>query len=322
MTPTMPHLDELLEKTSRTFALSIPLLPEPTRNEVTVAYLLFRIADTFEDAASWPRERRTAALDAFAELLQTPSPAAAEKLASRWSQEAPSSHHGYLELLEETPFVLRRFLDLEPLAQQLIRDHTLRTADLMARFVNRTNQAGELELEDISDLQEYCYAVAGIVGEMLTELFLRNRETLQPVADYLRQRARQFGEGLQLTNILKDASVDAREGRGFLPREVDRAEVFDLARRDLQAATEYTLALQEGGAPRGVVAFNALNLLLARGTLNRVQERGAGAKLTRPEVFAILAGIQNALDNDQPVIPRPETVSQRNSRSVGSSNRP
>ena len=47
------RLEELLVKTSRTFALSIPELPEPTRREVTVAYLLFRVADTLEDATRW-----------------------------------------------------------------------------------------------------------------------------------------------------------------------------------------------------------------------------------------------------------------------------
>ena len=51
-------LDGLLVKTSRTFALSIPVLPEPTRREVTVAYLLFRIADTLEDSTLWSRERK------------------------------------------------------------------------------------------------------------------------------------------------------------------------------------------------------------------------------------------------------------------------
>jgi farnesyl-diphosphate farnesyltransferase len=60
------NLDSLLEKTSRTFALSIPMLPEPTRRHVSLAYLLFRVADTFEDAARWPRDRRLAALDDLA----------------------------------------------------------------------------------------------------------------------------------------------------------------------------------------------------------------------------------------------------------------
>jgi len=57
----MANLDDLLEKTSRTFALSIPMLPEPTRRHVSIAYLLFRVADTFEDASLWPRARRLAA---------------------------------------------------------------------------------------------------------------------------------------------------------------------------------------------------------------------------------------------------------------------
>ncbi|MGE5413115.1 MAG: squalene/phytoene synthase family protein, partial [Syntrophomonadaceae bacterium] len=66
---SMPRLEDLLEKTSRTFALSIPVLPEPTRREVTLSYLLFRIADTFEDASHWTPEARIAALDAFEALL-------------------------------------------------------------------------------------------------------------------------------------------------------------------------------------------------------------------------------------------------------------
>ncbi|MCB1057030.1 MAG: hypothetical protein KDD11_16130, partial [Acidobacteria bacterium] len=59
----MVDLQDLLIKTSRTFALSIPLLPEPTCSEVRLAYLLFRIADTFEDSTAWSKERRIRALD-------------------------------------------------------------------------------------------------------------------------------------------------------------------------------------------------------------------------------------------------------------------
>ena len=71
----MADLADLLEKTSRTFALSIPVLPEPTRREVMIAYLLFRIADTFEDAAHWEPEARIAALSDFNRLLRSPCPA-------------------------------------------------------------------------------------------------------------------------------------------------------------------------------------------------------------------------------------------------------
>ncbi len=56
-------LDDLLLKTSRTFALSIPLLPEPTRREVGIAYLLFRVADTLEDATLWTARRQVEQLE-------------------------------------------------------------------------------------------------------------------------------------------------------------------------------------------------------------------------------------------------------------------
>ena len=82
----------------------------------------------------------------------------------------------------------------------------------MAGYVGRTER-GNLVLTDLEDLKNYCYFVAGIVGEMLTELFLLGRPTLSGVAAFLRGRAAAFGEALQLVNILKDAAGDAAEGR-------------------------------------------------------------------------------------------------------------
>ena len=108
----MPSLEALLEKTSRTFALSIPVLPEPTRREVMIAYLLFRIADTFEDAYHWPPDRRIAALEGFEKLLGENRPAEAARLAAEWSAAWPAEHEGYRELVAEIPFVLDAFFGL------------------------------------------------------------------------------------------------------------------------------------------------------------------------------------------------------------------
>ncbi|MEO1513170.1 MAG: squalene/phytoene synthase family protein, partial [Planctomycetota bacterium] len=57
------QLDALLQGSSRTFALSIPLMPEPVRRQTTIAYLLFRIADTFEDEPAWSTEEKLAGLE-------------------------------------------------------------------------------------------------------------------------------------------------------------------------------------------------------------------------------------------------------------------
>jgi farnesyl-diphosphate farnesyltransferase len=296
----MADLEQLLIATSRTFALAIPLLPEPTRLEVTLSYLLFRVADTFEDAASWPRALRIEALAQFDALLETPDREEIAAISRRWAEEVPCEQLGYRDLLAGLPEVLDSFFALRPEAVALIRDHVLRTSRGMAGFVARTTDDGELRLRDVADLQAYCYVVAGIVGELLTELFLLGRPRLEPVAARLRERSRAFGEGLQLVNILKDSASDATQGRRYLPEGVDRAEVLSLARQDLLAAREYVLALQSAGAERGLVAFNALPVRLATASLDRVEQAGPGSKLTRPEVYAIVQRLNRALDHGEP----------------------
>jgi len=182
-----------------------------------------------------------------------------------------------------------------------MRTHVQRSAEGMSRFVDRTDATGALRLETMADLHEYCYVVAGIVGEMLTELFVLGDRHLDGVASELRARAVAFGEGLQLVNILKDAGADAVEGRTYLPRQVQLAEVFTLARADLRKATEYIETLRAAGADRGLVAFNALNASLAIATLRLMRDKGLGTKLTRPQVAGLAAHVAHALDVGLPL---------------------
>lgn len=296
---SVASLEDLLQKTSRTFALSIPVLPEPTRREVMIAYLLFRIADTFEDAAHWEPAARRAALAEFEGLLREWRPDEAARRAAAWSAAGPSDHEGYRELIAKSPSVLEAFFALDPEAVEPIRAHVVRSAEGMAGFVSETRE-GRLTLSTLEDLRRYCYVVAGIVGEMLTELFLLKRPPLAAASEGLRSRAATFGEALQLVNILKDSAEDAREGRRYLPECVPAAEVFALARRDLDVAEAYTRLLLTAGAPRGVVEFCALPTALARATLDRVEARGPGAKVSRLEVLRIRQRVTRALDRDEP----------------------
>ncbi|HVV51636.1 MAG TPA: squalene/phytoene synthase family protein [Polyangia bacterium] len=296
----MTDIDSLLQKTSRTFALTIPYLPQQTRDEVGIAYLLFRIIDTFEDAVLWPPALRLEALKAFVGLLERPA-AESRALAESWTREPPLVHAGYQELLAETPYVLAQYEALRPAAREILRTHVARSAEGMADFVRRIEPGGRLQLETIEDLRAYCYAVAGIVGEMLTELFLLGRPPLARVAGELRARAAEFGEGLQLVNILKDARPDAIEGRTFLPSRAPLAEVFVLARKDLAAAAAYVELLREGGAESGLVAFNAFISKLATANLQILRDQGLGAKLTRTTVLKIAAEIASAGARPAPV---------------------
>ena len=300
----MADLDDLLEKTSRTFALTIPLLPEPTRREVTLAYLLFRIADTFEDATVWSGERRVGALRDFSKILNGAEAIEPVQIATEeWTRTPPDDRHdGYIELISEIPFVFDLFWKLRDEAKGIIRNHLSRTVEGMTRYVATGSEDVRMELESLDSLRDYCYVVAGIVGEMLTDLYLSESPALAESGPYLRDRARHFGEALQLVNILKDAARDDADGRRYLPNGVQISEVFTLAYEDLERAAEYTLEIQNRKAERGLIAFNALPMLLARASLKKVEEEGAGAKVSRPEVYAIVAAMEEALEAQRPVV--------------------
>ena len=291
---TRRRVDELLTMSSRTFALTIPLLPEPTRLEVTVAYLLFRVADTLEDATRWSTAKKLSELDAFVALLEVPNAASAQTLADSWLADPPLEHSGYMALLKDLPLVLDVAATLSPSSLAIITRYSLRTARGMASFVARETD-GPVRLRDVADLRAYCYTVAGIVGEMLTELYLLGRQQLSAIANDLRGDAPAFGEGLQLVNILRDADDDAREGRRFLPVGDDRARIWTLATDGLNAASRYCARLEAAGAERGLLAFNALPIVLARATLERVQQLGPGAKLGRAQVLTIVAKVHGAI---------------------------
>jgi farnesyl-diphosphate farnesyltransferase len=267
------ELDTLLERTSRTFALAIPLLPGALATSVGVAYLLFRIADTLEDATRWDHDRRRRALAELVSWLD----GGASTFLEEAGRDPPVEDEACLELLSKANEV--RSLAC---ATPVILTHVKRTAEGMRAFVGRA-------IETEEDLAAYCYVVAGIVGEMLTELFVMEDEGAARVASVLRENAKAFGEGLQLVNILKDAPVDAREGRSYLPRSLSRAHVMARARRDLVPAQRYVDALREANANHGIIAFCDLPLRLAKATLDAL-ERGE-AKLGREDVMRIVRDV-------------------------------
>lgn len=282
----MPDLEQLLEHTSRTFALAIPLLPEPTRTDVTVAYLVFRIADTLEDAINLPPLERKRALEEFGMLLESPSGSLA--FAETRSAQLRTGNPWYCRLVAETPQVLEVLAKRSPSVQQTVRLHAGRTAFGMASFLERGSQ----RLKSLSDLQHYCYCVAGIVGEMLTEIFVDRIDAFTASRD-VRLHAKAFGEGLQLVNILKDSDADSQCGRFFLPRGVALSAIFQMVKEDLSQAQLYVEALRQAHAPPGYVAFARLPIELAWLTLDHVGRDGPGSKVSRREVARILAELSS-----------------------------
>jgi farnesyl-diphosphate farnesyltransferase len=95
----------------------------------------------------------------------------------------------------------------------------------MPEFQRNRSASG---LAALRNLDEYCYYVAGVVGEMLTELFLLHCPELVPDRERMMRLAVSFGQGLQMTNILKDIWDDRQADTCWLPRAVFERHGFDL----------------------------------------------------------------------------------------------
>ena len=78
--------------------------------------------------------------------------------------------------------------------------------------------------------------------------------------------------------------------------------MFALARKDLGVAGDYIRTLQKADAPRGLVEFTALPVQLAWAALERVEKKGPGSKVSRPEVFMITQRLKKALDRGEPAV--------------------
>lgn len=286
-------LSELLLATSRTFGLAIPLLPANLRADVTLAYLLFRIADTIEDGAFADSDEKLQAFQSYRALFEGVHAPSASVMNAAMEQlsRLRIENDDYLRLVRHLPQVINATQSLQPNVREVMFSSLSRSIDGMAHFVAQGDELGNVQLQSLEDVRRYCYAVAGIVGEMLTELFLQRTPELSGSAEELRARAKEFGEGLQLVNILKDSDDDQTAGRSFIASSQQRAELFELARSDLPRADEYVAILKDASADASLVAFCELPARLAWRTLELVEQSGPGAKVPRTEVAEMVADI-------------------------------
>lgn len=220
------YQDQVLPHVSRTFALTIPQLPAALRISITNAYLLCRIADTIEDEPAISPAETLLYLQRFNEVLAGASPAEslAQDLENRLSNKSLPAER---ELIAN----MRRVVDVTNALSEPQRAAILRCVELMCYGMPRFQSTASIKgLARLTDLDEYCYYVAGVVGDMLTELFCaysadigRNRTAMQALAV-------SFAQGLQMTNILKDVWEDRSRGACWLPQEVFSRHGVDLAR--------------------------------------------------------------------------------------------
>lgn len=291
-------IDEFLQGTSRTFALAIPLLEPMRRRQVGLSYLLFRVADSIEDAPEadsitkrellkaftlcFGNEKTDSQKGAVAECISTPD------LSGLWPSSSPTGR-----LLLEFPRLTSILNEFPTSVSSPIKKALKSTASGMIDFIDAsTNSPNQIQITTITDLKLYCYAVAGIVGELLTDIFVFHHPPGLAAHKDLRSLATGFGEFLQLINILKDTHCDAASGRVFIPVEASRESVHKLALQGRNDALMYIRMLERNDFPADVILFCRFLFLLADGSLQKLQEDGAGSKLSRLDVQQILADVK------------------------------
>ena len=309
----------ILPGVSRTFALTIPVLPRKLAEVVATAYLLCRVADTIEDDPGLDHEWKTEFHQRFLAVIEGKEDpeAFAASLTPRLSAQALPAERN---LVRNTPRVVRLLRRFDAKVQDAVTRCLVIMCSGMPKFQRNKSLMG---LRDLEELGAYCCVVAGVVGDLLAELFCMH------CPDLLKHRRRflrlgvSFGLGLQMTNILKDTWEDRRNGTCWLPRSLFAARGYELkqlatfhgteefqsgfksligvAHRHLRNAAEFTcmIPLRETGIRR----FCLWTLGLAVMTLQKLHRNpyftsGDEVKVSRRTVKAIiLAGDLSVTSN-------------------------
>ncbi len=214
---------DLLKGVSRSFFMTIRVLPKSMREPIGLAYLLARAADTVADANSFPAEARLRHLATWRARLNDPSarlPAVLSgggETGNRWDESE-------LRLLQAAPCLFNLLDDMAEDDKRNVR-RTLDTLFLGMEYDLTKFPAPDsgrvAALDSFNDLDRYMYLVAGCVGEFWTDLMIAHGFAgRQWDRERMADCGVRFGKALQMTNIIRDVPNDLRVGRCYVPREV------------------------------------------------------------------------------------------------------
>ena len=199
---------EILRRTSRSFDLTIRLLPRAVRGDVALAYLLARATDTLADSSSAPPERRAAILRSARASLGKPAIDGYD--AKDWqAHQRDLSERQLLTLLPEL------WSRLHAGNNRLVRDVLGHILEGQIFDLERFGPGAPPLTSD--ELERYTWLVAGCVGEFWTDLCAaRLGHFSRAPLEVMRLRGAHYGQGLQLVNILRDRRMDAALGRIYV----------------------------------------------------------------------------------------------------------
>ena len=222
-------MQKLLRQVSRSFYLTLQVLPHSIKPQLSIAYLLARAADTIADTGLVAVPKRMEALlqlrkciEESAEGQSVALPEFGELAEARNESEGEGSPAERI-LLQNLKEVLEAFRGFEPSDRRMVRDCLLTITHGQELDLIRFGQASASQIRSIpteEDLEEYIYCVAGCVGEFWTKMCRAYPWSgLHLDEDKMVRDGIRFGKGLQLVNILRDLHKDLQQGRCYLPRE-------------------------------------------------------------------------------------------------------
>ena len=226
-----PHVSRLLRDVSRSFYLTLRVLPGKVRSPIGLAYLLASTTDTIADTELVAPEQRLEALQALRERIQGQREVPLDFGALARQQGSPAEK----VLLEKCEASLALLRGLPSADAQLVREvlNTITSGqelDLRRFAIASAQSLVALRTDD--ELDDYTYRVAGCVGEFWTKICRAHLFPQAPLDDaFLLANGVRFGKGLQLVNILRDVATDLRHGRCYL--SVERLAASNLKPEDL-----------------------------------------------------------------------------------------
>jgi len=274
----------ILSSVSRTFALTIPLLPPIIEKVVGNTYLLCRIVDTIEDAAELTPEAKKNLSALFLDVVLERAPV--ESFVEPCLDALKNySNHDELDLIAHTPTVLRILHTCSSHDQEAVSRCVSIMSEGMSRFHGRQTEAG---LKDLSEFEDYCYVVAGVVGELLTSIFRHYSPQFSKNIQGHENLAIAFGQALQMTNILKDSPEDRARGVSWKPANLSQLDLLQIAYQKLSDSLTYILLIpkEEVGMRRFcLLAFGLAVLTLDKLAAGDHFERQEDIKLSRNTVW-------------------------------------
>lgn len=286
------HLDQV----SRSFAFCIARLQNPLRAWVGLSYLLCRILDTAEDAPWDNKDAKLHSLEQFKLFLQTPDSA---ETIQAWIESIPKDiRKEEFHLLQDLDLLLADLHSLPDNVKLTLQNSITSMSQGMA-FFSKKNKLNELRLLNLSEVNTYCFFVAGLVGELLTNLLRADKPSLS-FPKNITLKSHHFGLFLQKINLLKDQNEDKQQGRFLIP---ERAPFLASLLKNAKNSIEYIILIP--ASEKEFRLFCAWSLFLGLSSLTFIENSflsGLVGKIPRSVTEVLLKKVESLIDSDQKLL--------------------